>query len=170
MAATVAVLAVATATGAPALNDLLGSNRISASVNALHGHLAYTRSEAITRNAPMMLCKSNDGRSCTRAGNWDAGWIVFEDLDGDRDRNEDEPLLRVQQGNDALEIRYRGFRSSHWIEYRPSGFTEMNGTFTVCDPARPELARAVVLYKTGRVRTSRHSADGSALQCGGDAG
>ncbi|UCE89985.1 MAG: GspH/FimT family pseudopilin [Pseudomonadota bacterium] len=162
-------MAIATATGAPALDNLLASNRISASVNNLSAHLAYTRSEAITRNAPVMLCKSSDGQGCTGAANWHDGWIVFQDLDGDRDRNEDEPLLRVQQRVGTLEIRYRGFRSSNWIEYRPSGYTEMNGTFTICDPSRSELARAVILYKTGRVRASKHSADGGALPCGGEA-
>lgn len=152
--------------GIPFIAGIISTNRVSGQVNALRGALALTRSEAIKRNQHVVLCKSADGKHCTRSGQWTQGWIVYVDRNHNRRREIQEPLLRLHDKlANGHRLTYRGFGSRHYIVYRPTGFTQMNGTFTLCAPNAPERSRALILIKTGRVRLSKTRPDGSPLQC-----
>lgn len=152
--------------GIPFIAGIISTNRVSGQVNALRGALMLTRSEAIRRNQHVVLCKSADGNHCTRHGQWTQGWIVYVDQNHNRQRDTQESLMLV---HDRLvnghQLTYRGFGSRHYIVYRPTGFTQMNGTFTLCAPNAPGRSRALILMKTGRVRLSKTRADGSPLHC-----
>ena len=41
--------------------------------------IQFTRSEAVKRNGRVTMCKSANGATCTAAGGWAQGWIVFTD-------------------------------------------------------------------------------------------
>lgn len=153
--------------GAPSLGPFLSSERGITRMNSLAGSLALTRSEAIKRNQHVVLCKSPDGEYCHRKGaSWHDGWIVFVDRDHDRRRQNDEPILQHHgAGSTGQTLTYAAFGSRHYITYRPSGMTRTNGTFTLCDPHYPDNARALILMKTGRVRSSRVKANGEPLEC-----
>lgn len=152
--------------GIPYLSGIISSNRVAGQVNELRRALMITRSEAIKRNQHVVLCKSADGSHCTRSGEWTQGWIVYVDRNHNQRRDSKEPLMLV---HDRLinghQLTYRGFGSRHYIIYRPTGITQMNGTFTLCAPNAPERARALILIKTGRVRLSKTRPDGSPLKC-----
>jgi len=152
--------------GIPALKATVTSNRLTTSINALAGTLAYTRSEAIRRNQHVVVCKSKTGTECTREGDWRTGWLVYVDLNQNRSLDAAERILGSHQLTEKIQVDYRAFGSRHYLVYRPSGTTRTNGTFTFCDPAYPEAARALIITKTGRARLSNVQADGSALACG----
>lgn len=80
---TLSVVAIIVAVGAPALRDFFAMNRMSAAVNDLVTSLHLARSEAIKRNAPTVLCPSDDWNSanptCTAAASLADGWIVVAD-------------------------------------------------------------------------------------------
>jgi type IV fimbrial biogenesis protein FimT len=152
--------------GVPIMGGLIDSNRVAGQINALRGALALTRSEAIKRNQHVVLCKSSDGQNCTKQGTWDQGWIVFEDSNQNSNRDLNENLMLVQgKLPNGHTLEYRGFRSHNYVVYRPTGFTQMNGTFILCAPNSPERSKALILMKTGRVRLSTTRADGSPLGC-----
>ena len=152
--------------GIPVLKATVSSNRLATGINALAGSLAYTRSEAIRRNQHVVICKSRNGIDCTREGDWRDGWLVYVDSNRNRALDETETTLGSHRLNEKIEVDYRAFGSRHYLVYRPSGTTRTNGTFTFCDPAYPEAARALIITKTGRARLSDVSADGSGLDCG----
>jgi type IV fimbrial biogenesis protein FimT len=153
--------------GVPVMGGIIDSNRVAGQINALRGALALTRSEAIRRNQQVVICKSVDGNNCTKRATWGKGWIVFEDGNHNRQRDTNEHLLLVQEElPNGHKLSYRGFGSHNYVVYRPTGITQMNGTFTLCAPNSPERSKALILMKTGRVRLSTTRADGSPLKCG----
>lgn len=164
---TLAVSGIVLGLGVPSIAAMMNANRLSGQVNDLRGALALTRSEAITRNQHVVICKSVDGLSCTREGRWDNGWIVYVDENRNRSRDEAEPLLLVKNTLEShLRIDYRGFGSHHYVTYRPNGMTHTNGTFVVCDQHAEERSRALILTKTGRVRIDQPTAEKRARVCG----
>lgn len=163
---TLAIIAILIGGLTTPLQEMLAGNRVTAQVNHLLGDLAFTRSTAITHQQHSVICKSRDGKQCTRQGDWGQGWIVYIDANHNHQRDGAEQLLRVSSAlPDALQLSYDGFGSDHYITYRPSGLTRTNGSFVLCPAGQQKLARAVIVYKTGRVRVSKKQAKGGKLKC-----
>src|SRR5947209_2461821 len=74
-----AIAAILVGYGAPAFSGLLRSTRLTTATNDLFAGMLMARSEAVKRRSRVALCKSSDGQSCTAAGGWEQGWIVFHD-------------------------------------------------------------------------------------------
>jgi type IV fimbrial biogenesis protein FimT len=163
---TVAVGAIVLGLGVPMMGSLLAANRVAGQVNALRGALALTRSEAIRRNTQVVLCKSADGKHCGRKQAWSRGWMVYVDRNENHTREEKEPVVLVHGAlSKGHTLNYRGFGSHNYIVYRPTGYTQMNGTFEICATNAPDFSKALILMKTGRVRLSKTRPDGSSLKC-----
>ena len=163
---TLAVSSILFGLAVPLTGNLITANRVSGQINALRGAIALTRSEAITRQQDVVLCKSADQESCTRQGTWDQGYIVFVDTNRDRLRNQQETLLQIQDPlPTSLALDYRAFGSRHYLAYHSSGFTRTNGTFTFCNKEMPDRAKALIITKTGRARLSDTKSDGTPLNC-----
>ena len=161
-----AVSAILLGLGIPAFSSLLGSSELTTRVNALSASLSLARSAAIREGSRGMVCQSRDGRRCSRGGDWSEGWIVFVDRNHNRQREDTEPLLHAQPATrDRVHIRFRGFPSRRYFIYRPDGMAKMNGTFILCVPGEPALARAVIVSWSGRPRISDRRADGRPLRC-----
>lgn len=150
----------------PSLTKLVESNRLTAAMNHFSGALALTRSEAIKRNQQVVMCKSQNGTDCLKTGRWDQGWLIFVDTNHDRQHDDEETLIQIGSAiENGIKADYRGFGSSHYITYRPGGFTKTNGTFTFCTTGENATARALILMITGRVRISSTKTDGMPLIC-----
>lgn len=163
---TLAVFAIITSTGIPALQAFMSTNRLAVHINSFAGAMAFTRSEAIKRNQHVVICKSDNQHTCNNKTQWHAGWIIYEDINRNRKRDDDETLLQVQSRfSGGLTLEYRAFGSRNYVTYRPSGYTLTNGTFIFCDPRRPDAAKALILVKSGRLRKSKLASNGSPLVC-----
>jgi type IV fimbrial biogenesis protein FimT len=95
------VAAVILTIGIPSFRFVTNSNRIAAEINGLLGDMQFARSEAIKEGVPVTVCVSTDGASCaTNNLNWQSGWIVFSDLNGnaavDTAASPPDVVLRVQ--------------------------------------------------------------------------
>ena len=131
----------------------------------MSGAISYTRSAAVQRNQMVVICKSPDGEKCSTKGHWEGGWLIYVDENDNRERDEDERRLSVQRALPHTTLRYRAFGSRHYIAYRPDGFTQTNGTFTLCARQTPELKKALILTKSGRLRVSPYAPGGKPLKC-----
>lgn len=160
-----AILIILAANAIPSIKDFINGQRKIAHMNTLAASLYLARSEAIMRNSDVVICKSNNGATCTTNGEWEQGWIVFEDRDSDKKHDADEAVLARQSRLNGITLYYRAFGSNHYIVYRSQGITKTNGTYTFCDSGGSESARALIIYKTGRVRPSATRSDGSPLTC-----
>lgn len=163
---TVTVSAILFGLALPALSSLLSTNHLSVHVNDLRGALGLSRSAAIRRNQHVIICKSDDARRCDKNAKWSDGWIVYADRNRNRKRDTGEALLRVHRGmHDRTLLDYRAFGSPNYIVFRPTGVTRTNGTFTFCVRRHPDMRRALILSKTGRVRISDTQPNGNRLKC-----
>jgi type IV fimbrial biogenesis protein FimT len=163
---TLVISAILTTLAVPAMRAVVLDNRMVTQVNHLITHLHLGRSEAVLRNLQVVMCKSPDGAACTNTAQWEEGWILFVDADENEQRAQNERILRT--GNalpDGLALNYAGFGSAHYLTFKPSGITNVNGTFTLCDDRGGEYAKAVIVSKTGRPRAARRKATGDPLEC-----
>lgn len=168
LSTTLAIAGILLTVAVPAMQDMVTNNRLITYVNILVGDFYLVRSEAVKRGEPVTICQSSDGETCTNSSAWGGGWIVFTDPDGDRIVNGGDTILRIQQPfPDNITMKFTAFGSTKNVTYFPTGTTkDRNGTFTFCDPRGSANARAVILSKTGRVRTSRTKSDGKTpLKC-----
>lgn len=163
---TLAITGILLGMAVPVTGSLIAENRVSGQINALRGAIALTRSEAITRQDDVVICKSADQQTCTRQGTWAQGYIVFVDSNRDRRRSQAEDLLHIHAALPAnLTLDYNAFGSDHYLAYHATGFTRTNGTFTFCNQAMPNRSKALIVMKTGRARLNEKNAEGGPLAC-----
>lgn len=162
---TLAISSILLTSGLPAMQGMLQSSLHTSHVNTFVTHLHYSRSEAVKRGRNVVMCKSEDRQSCTDTDGWHLGWIIFTDTNKNREYDEGEHLLRIEQGwKDGIAVTSGQRRR---VVYQPTGQSPgTNGTYVFCNDDYPELVRAVILSNSGRPRFSRKSPDGSPLECG----
>lgn len=78
---TLSVLVILMALAAPNFQATIASSRLTSTTNDLMATLAQARSNAIRRGARVTVCKSANGTQCIATGNWEQGWIMFNDDD-----------------------------------------------------------------------------------------
>lgn len=167
----IVILGILMGIGVPSFQATVKNNRMTSNLNAFITSLNQARSEAVKQNLEVMVCPSTDGSTCDASGNWENGWVVFVDRDNDGTIDggnacdssaTDDCILTVQSAlSDEITLRSSG--SS--ISYFGSGASDGAETFTICDSRGADLAKAVVVSSTGRPRTSKKEADGTALSC-----
>ncbi|MGB3068039.1 MAG: GspH/FimT family pseudopilin [Ottowia sp.] len=105
---TLAVLAVLATLAAPSFTGLMERWRVRGAAEALTSTLYYAKSEAIKRGGKVVISKlANDTGTCkTATGNndWDCGWFVCEDTNGNKACDSGEPVLRRVEASPGLQI------------------------------------------------------------------
>ena len=162
---TVIVLAVVGtlfAVSAGPLAQTFHGMRLQAFTADLLHPLMRARNHALKGSMPVTVCKSADGNACAAAGNWEQGWILFEDGNRNGTREPNERVLQQVQGLPAGWRIQASAPIARYVSYGPLGVTQLAsgafqaGTFTVCrvSLARAE-ARQVVLNAGGRPRVQK---------------
>jgi len=140
--------------GVPNFVGLFQRNLLTTQADILMSHLFYARTEAITRNLPVVICRSANASNCSQSSSskadWSMGWLVFVNSDGDKARDPDEPVLRVGNTVPApISVRFNQW----WrITFRPNGGAG-NGSFTLCDGLGN--SRRITVYRSGRTRATQ---------------
>lgn len=167
----ITVFGIMTSMAAPSFMTMIRDNRTITQTNDLVGSLQLARSEAARRGVQVTI-RSNSGTT----SNWDQGWRVFTDWDGDgvfdggADANlceiEEDCELRIQAALPNNMTLRTGNNYTTWLAYLPSGLPVSPGVgegdiFRVCpSSADPARARSVVINITGRPNTQ-----GGAASC-----
>ena len=161
-----AIAGIAMAIGVPAFNSLSARAQQTSEINTLVRHLHLTRSFAIKTGVNHVLCPSNNGADCLGSSQWDQGYILFEDLDRDGDRDTEEKLIQTYRSTSGIAIDMQSTSGRTRVTYRQDGFSVgSNLTLTFCDPNLEIPPKAVILSNTGRTRVSMTRWDGSPLSC-----
>ncbi len=162
---TLAVFGICASIAAPSFMTMIRDNRLATQTNELIGSLQLARSEAVRRGVQVSI-RSSSGTN----NQWEQGWTVFTDWDGDGvfeedgDANlcevEEDCLLRTQPALPSNLTLRAGGSSTVWLAYLPSGLPESNDgdgdgehtdTFRLCAPnGNATNARSVVINTTGR--------------------
>jgi type IV fimbrial biogenesis protein FimT len=162
--AAASILALLMAVGVPAFGSVLASVKLTSFSNALLFDLYLTRSEAIKRNARVVLCKSAEGHACASGGGWEQGAIVFHDVNNNGQREPEETIIHREQPFSG-ELRMSGnLNVARYVSYGPDGQSRLAsgafqaGTITLCrQSADATEARQIVINATGRPRIQKTS-------------
>jgi type IV fimbrial biogenesis protein FimT len=157
-----ALVAVLQMLAVPAMSAAVDAVRLTSSTQSFFASLQLARSEAIKRNARVVVCKSDAGQRCVLTGGWEQGWIVFHDLNNNAQLDAGESILQRESAPGGM-LRLTGnAQVASYVSYTPTGTTSTTsgafqaGTFTVCrQAAGKNEARQIVISSAGRVRTHR---------------
>lgn len=164
---TVTVAAILLGIGVPAFSDIIRNNRLTAAANDLLHSTQLARSEAVKRQAAVVICASDDSTlevpSCSDGAFTD--WIVFVDTNGNWSVDDPEPVIE-RHGALHPSVIVRN-DSDGIVSYAPSGFALPPGAkdptsrVVICDVRGNRLvgttsaARALVIEPTGRTRVTK---------------
>ena len=157
---TMALVAVVFAIGVPSMTTFIQNDRLVTQINTLVGHPSYARSEAVKRSQQVGVCVSSNATSCTGGTNWENGWIIYVDIDGNGTFDTGEQVLRAHQqleGTSTLTPATIGTQ----VIYDYRGFVDAGsvGSFSLCDDRGATYGKAISISPTGRVRS------GGAVAC-----
>ena len=160
---TMAVAAILTTLAVPGLTHLVLNARMTAQVNRFVHDVHLAKQTAHRRLAPVALCKTSNGRSCTHDAEWHRGWLVFVNDDRDYPPQVDanETILSTNPPFESGTIQ----ANRNAFVFRPFEIRSTNGTLTFCDRRGPVAARAVIVSYTGRPRTATTTARNEPLSC-----
>lgn len=156
---TTSIAAIMLSIAAPNFTTLIKNTRMTSAVNEFIGVLYLSRSEAIKRGKTVTLCKSSNGTACITTGNWEQGWVVFEDKNNDAVIDVGEDVIRINEGfesGNSMTMVGNSVNVSSRISYLPTGRITNFGiggtTVFLCDGRSGDIGKNVVISRTGRFR------------------
>jgi type IV fimbrial biogenesis protein FimT len=162
----IAIAAILCAVSFPSFSSVIASSRSRTASNALITGLNLARSTAVSRQGDVVMCPSSDANHCDATTWWQYGWIVFQDLNHNSQRDAGEPVLTVAQLQTGIAIATTAGREH--VTYRGEGTSSgTNLTFTLCDRRGPKHASTVVVSNPGRPLTSPAMPAEAATACAG---
>ncbi|MEO8654780.1 MAG: GspH/FimT family pseudopilin [Ramlibacter sp.] len=162
---TVAILGILAALAGPSVSEMILSNKLTSYANTFVASAQVARSEAIKRNATVVVCRAASAAGCVTTGTWQQGWIVFSDdgagtHKGNGVLDADETMLRYQQ---PLSADYHFTGNAYSLDFLPSGGLQVTGgtlppvTLTLCraTPTAGRQERTIGLSTTGRTSVTK---------------
>lgn len=152
---TMVVAIVLTLIAAPTFDQWQARQRMKAAIHSLQHDLLAARSQAITLGADMVACPGSAVSGCSGDSDWSQGWIVFHDVDGDRDFGSTESLIRSTSAQERINIMSATSRTS--LRFYPNGTAPgSNGSIWFCGTRGPAHAQRLVLSNVGRIRREEY--------------
>lgn len=149
----IAILSVLITVVAPNVREMLISNRVIAQINELSATIQYARSVAVNERTTTLICPTSNFTNCSN--DWSNAKMVFNDLNGNGSRDNNEDILAGTEINETTIITSGPAQD---IRFNQSGATASPATIKVCHNSNEaKFARAIVISLQGRVKTSRDS-------------
>lgn len=159
----ISITAILLSLGVPSMRFLLEKNAVAAQVNSFIGSVALARSEAIKRNAPIVMCRNANAESststtCASSGtDWKNGWIIFLDRDDDGtfDTANGDQLVQVQGAfEDSGGMVSTLSNQNSLLRFRNTGLMRGGMYQLVIDAPSmtPSQQRRICISTTGRAR------------------
>ena len=132
---------------------------------ALYTGFFTAKTQALAGGIQTVICPSMDGQYCLASNQWQHGWIVFQDLNQNREHESSEARLKIQAAL-PRSVRLASNAGRTRMVFQPNGSNGgTNATFTLCDGRGPETARSLVISNTGRIRTAPANPANAAQTC-----
>ncbi len=149
------IAAILAAAAVPLFSTLLFDSRMNAAVASAMHAVNLARQFSATRSETIRLCGSPDARECSGMADWSAGLLIADD-DGSFQQG-------VGLASSPGAPRLRSNRATLSFE-AGTGFATP-ATLVVCDRRGAPAARAVIVSKSGRPRTSLRDGSDRPLTC-----
>lgn len=157
------VAAILAGIGIPAAQDAAEAARSGAAKGTLYEAWLTSVSHASNTGSEVVLCPGDAG-GCRKSIDWSGGWIAYADIDGNRARGPNEPLLsQAEPLGGKVHLRSTSGRTR--MVFQPNGGNAgSNITWTLCDGRGPDSASTIVVTNSGRLRAGTPTA-ASAMAC-----
>lgn len=162
----VALAAMLTVMAGPPIVNMWQDNNLSSTLNEFIGQINFARNEAAMRRQNVVLCVSGSGATCASSVQWEQGWMIFTDPDGDRncaDMDSDSHcdadqglILHAHNGlKNPLTLRSNGSSPSR-VRFDMYGASYgSNRSFMLCDSRGNVAVHSLSLSSTGRIRINK---------------
>jgi len=132
-------------------------------VNSFISDLYFSRSEALKRHTTVTICRSSDGKHCSKGPDWQTGWIIFSDKNRNREIDDEDQLLQIRDALSQPVSLTLGSGFYYYIMFSDTGEAYPRNTFKFCRAGH--LPRGIILFATGRARISQRDSSGKPLKC-----
>lgn len=147
---TIAIAAILLSIALPSFQSVMRSNRVATATNELLASLSLARSEAIRNTRGAGICASADGAAC--GSDWNAGWLVWSDTDGDGALDTGETVVRYTQGKASTTLTGTASTLAFDQRGRNRGVERTVG-ITPSDVTTP--VRCITVSVTGQTRVTQ---------------
>lgn len=118
--------------------------KVTADISKIISAISSARGHAISQRENIHLC-GIQAEQCSRQ------WKVLSVFNANKDL-----LYRDTLSANYSQVLWSAFQRKSQLEFKPNGFTNhQNGTLYLCHKHYPTLNRAIIISKSGRVRTSQ---------------
>jgi len=151
---TIAMLAILLTLGVPAFAELLASWQRDRATKAITTHLQLARTEAIKSTQRVVVCNSSDASTCStsRDKEWKSGWIVFQDLNGNNQRDTAEAVLTSAPALQGIQSLSTNINNKRFV-FMPNGIMA-SGMSTLEVIPQTGRTQKITVSRIGRVRLS----------------
>ena len=147
----------------PGSSMVLEKYRMKKTSDNLVNSINSARYEALRRHSTVRICPSSNGKFCRRDGDWNQGWLVFSDGNGDRIAQEIELLESFEKPNENIRIFADGAVKSS-ASFNVAGLEgdneAVNGSFMLCYLGSGEQAKNLFVNEEGWVEITNNDRKG----------
>lgn len=147
-----AVASVLMAVAVPSFRGLALNTQRSSVMTGIGASILFARSETLKRGITITICPSSNGTDCSSgaAPEWNQGWVLFEDGNGNQQVDSGETLLRVIRF-DSPSFSMTGANGlQKGITFLQGGFPSATGQLDFCE-TDGDHSRTVNLNVVGRI-------------------
>lgn len=162
MMVVVAISALLVTIAVPSFTGLIASIQLTSASNVFVSGLHVARSEAIKRNARVVLCKTGNGIFCASDGGWEQGWMIFHDANNNSVRENTEQIIHRELALQASLKLTGNLNLASYVSFASTGATKLAsggfqaGTLTLCRQSLSvSEARQIILNAAGRPRVQK---------------
>jgi type IV fimbrial biogenesis protein FimT len=153
--AMLSIAAVIAGAAVPVFSRLLLESRMNAALATAMHAVNLARQFSATRSESLRLCGSDDALECSGRPDWTRGLLIADAADRFRES------IALSGGNGAPRIR----SNRATIDFEAGSGFATPATLTICDRRGSRAARAVIVSRSGRPRTSDRDASDRMLAC-----
>lgn len=150
---TISIAAILVGIAIPSFGSIIKSTRLTTYANELVTSLNLARSEAVKRGVQISVRRKGSTNQ-----NWDSGWDIFTDLDGDGTLDAADTLLKTYPAlTNGFTLRTGTVGYQTFAAYLPSGLSvnSSGDTFRLCASSGDIVnSRAIEINALGRPKTS----------------
>jgi type IV fimbrial biogenesis protein FimT len=148
---TMTLVAILLTAAVPSFKNYSWNLRMRTAMDSLQTDLNLARRNAINLNVQTVSCPAGDTSTCSVEPDWQHGWIVFTDLNGDRQRQAGEPLLK--RSAEVEFMRISSSQSRTHVRFFPNGSAPgSNMTIRFCDDRGARYAGKISISNSGRIQ------------------
>lgn len=157
-----AAIAVVITISVPGSSKLLAKYRLNSASEEIFSGLELAQAEAAARSSLVVMCPSSNGHSCRRDGNWNLGWLVFSDGNGNGVAEDIELIKSFDAPKNDIQIFATGAvksQAAFTLTGLVSDHDQSTGEFRICLGNPHTSAKLVQISEDGWLQQRPADAD-----------